>query len=63
MKQVKIDGQWITPPVNTREWLNEIVKVKLDQMLMPCGYVFRWQIIEAIRDSPRHKEKKVLVTH
>ena len=63
MKQVKINGQWVTPPSNVKEWLNEIVSVKLDDLLCPAGYIFRWQTIEAIRDSPRHKEKKVLVTH
>jgi len=66
MKQVLINEKWQTPPANTpvSDWLNEVVAVKYcPETLTITGYTFRWQVITAVRDSPRHKAQRVKVTN
>lgn len=64
MKQVMINGEWQSPPTNVpvADWLNEPVAVKIcPETLTITGYTFRWQLITALRKSPRHKAQRIKV--
>lgn len=56
MRQVLIKGRWESPPSNVEDWLNEQVAIELDLVnLMPKRWVPRFELIRAVRESPRHK--------
>lgn len=62
MKQVLINGIWeaVPPNVNVEEWLNEIISVDVDmELLIPRRYIYRFEMIQAVRESRRHKAKPV----
>lgn len=63
MRQVLIDGIWLSPPtgINIGEWLNEVISVELDGELMPKRWIRRFELIRAIRKSPRHKPETVKI--
>lgn len=62
MKQVLISGIWEAVPQNTEEWLNEIISVELDmELLIPRRYIHRFEMIQAMRESRRHKVKPVKI--
>lgn len=51
MKQVKINGEWITPPAeNLTRWLHEPIKVVLTPLLTVARYLQRWELITDMRD-------------
>lgn len=51
MKQVKINGEWITPPAeNLIGWLREPIKVVLTPLLTVDRYLQRWELITDMRD-------------
>lgn len=51
MKQVKINGEWITPPAdNLTGWLCEPIKVVLTPLLSVDRYIQRWELITDMRD-------------
>lgn len=50
MKQVKINGEWITPPAeNLTGWLHEPIKVVLTPLLTVARYLQRWELITDMR--------------
>lgn len=63
MKQVLINGRWESPPdADVESWLNEQIAVDLDvAKLMPKRWVPRFELIRAVRKSPRHKAVPVRV--
>lgn len=64
MKQVLINGIWeaVPPNANVEEWLNEIISVDVDmELLIPRRYVPRFERIQAVRESRRHKAKPVKI--
>lgn len=63
MKQVLISGIWEAVPPNANvEWLNEIISVELDmELLIPRRYIHRFEMIQAVRESRRHKAKPVKI--
>lgn len=64
MRQVLINGNWESPPLNANivEWLNEIISVELDmESLIPRRYIPRFELIRAMRKSSRHKAKPVKI--
>jgi hypothetical protein len=64
MRQVLINGRWESPPpgVDIQEWVYEIIAVELDMVsLMPKRWVQRFELIRAVRKSPRHKAVPVRV--
>lgn len=56
MKQVLIDGNWVTPPDNGLDkWLEEIIAVELDGCLCIKRMIPRFELIRAVRKSSRSK--------
>lgn len=56
MKQVLINGYWVTPPDNGLDkWLEEIIAVELDGYLCIKRMVPRFELIRAVRKSSRSK--------
>lgn len=58
MRQVLINNSWESPPSgdNIESWLTEVVAVELNMVLLiPKRYIPRFELIIAIRESPRHK--------
>lgn len=58
MRQVLINNSWESPPpdINIEKWLNEVIAVELNiELLTPKRYIPRFELIRAIRESPRHK--------
>lgn len=59
MKQVKINGEWITPPAeNLTGWLHEPIKVVLTPLLTVARYLQRWELITDMRDRKITIKKK-----
>jgi hypothetical protein len=59
MKQVKINGEWITPPAeNLIGWLREPIKVVLTPLLTVDRYLQRWELITDMRDRRITIKKK-----
>ena len=64
MRQVLINGSWESPPsgINTESWITEVIAIELDiELLIPKRYIQRFELISAIRESPRHKAIPVKV--
>lgn len=63
MRQVLINGSWVSPPVgiSIKEWLHEMISVELDDQLMVKRWVPRFELIRAIRKSPKHKTEIVKI--
>lgn len=64
MRQVLISGKWESPPlgVDIEYWINEKIAVELDTYtLLPKRYIPRFELIRAIRESPRHKAVPVKI--
>lgn len=64
MKQVLINGNWeiIPASANIEEWLNEIISVELDmELLIPQRYIHRFERVQAVRESPKHKAKSIRI--
>lgn len=63
MGQVLINGSWESPPpsVDIQKWLTETIAVKIDELLCITRYIPRFELIRAIRKSPRSKSVPVKI--
>lgn len=63
MKQLLINDEWITPPSEDLDnWLRECIAVELNfNTLMVQRYISRYQLVRAMRKSPRHKAEIIRI--
>lgn len=63
-RQVLIEDCWESPPdgVNVIDWLNEPIRIEINiNDLTLKRYILRFELIRAVRKSPRHKAEPVTV--
>lgn len=63
MGQVLINGSWESPPpsIDIQEWFTETIAVEIDGLLSITRNIPRFELIRAIRKSPRSKSVPVKI--